>query len=297
MARKRKRKAVAPHVRRRKARRRRSNPTPVMFANPRGKRRKTKARKRRRSRAAGIHLKGRRRKRVTIYANPRRSRRRRRRVAGIHLKGRRKRRVTIYANPRRRVRRRRRLLGNPFGAGGLRHAAKIMVWGGLGIVTARVGGHLYDQYLQSHLEGGASTGARAWLGKAARLASMAFLTIAVEKGLARAHVGPASRLVFKAGGFAETGRQAIGIVVKQLSPGQFSSHSWALGNPGAGSGYYSQLSPGSMEGLESVDSFLGDGGMYGCDDTMGALENIDSFDGPGRGRSAIRTSHPYAGGY
>ncbi len=160
---------------------------------------------------------------------------------------------------------------------------KVAAFGGLGIVTARIGANVYDKFLSSTVEGNGA-GVRGWLGKVVRLVSMGVIVTAGDKALAAARVNPMNRTAFRLAGYGEAGRQAIGMLVKQASAPTFATLGpWGFNGPdprmaaaygleGPGSGYYGQLSPGSFDGLEDADSFLG------------GVEEIDSFDGPFAGR-------------
>lgn len=160
---------------------------------------------------------------------------------------------------------------------------KVAAFGGLGIVTARIGANVYDKFLSSTVEGNGQ-GVRGWLGKVVRLVSMGVVVTAGDKALAAARVAPQNRTAFRLAGYGEAGRQAIGMLIKQASAPTFATLGpWGFNGPdprmsaaygldGNGSGYFAQLNPGNFDGLEDVDSFLG------------GVEDVDSFDGPFAGR-------------
>jgi hypothetical protein len=203
-----------------------------------------------------------------------------------------RRRHPLYA-PHRHHRRRRR--SNPIRMTNFFGLLKIGLWGGLGIVTARVGGSLYTKYAAPSVLGTDTTQTwRTWLNEGLRLMAMGALTIGVEAAVVKRIASPAHRLAFRVGGLAEVGRQAVGVLVKQFSPStdltSFGLNGYAgmegvedvnsfLGAGRGGSGYYAQLAPGSMDGVEDVDAFDG----YGLEGAKSA-----------RGRTS---THPFATGY
>jgi hypothetical protein len=234
----------------------------VLFANPRRRRR------RRRARARIIAYRPRHRRRRVHAAKPRRSRRRAYK-AFAHMK-----------------RRRRRSNPGMIRLGKFGPVIKMAIFGGLGIVTARIGMHLYDKFLAKTVDGGSSSGARMWLGKIVRLVSGGVLVIAVDKGLHKARVSPQNCMAFKVGGIAETGRQAIGLAVKQLSPktdlSQWGFNGYAGYDPRVLQAY--GYDAGSFGDVEDGDSFMGD------------LEEGDSFMGAGHGLPRAGANHPFAHG-
>jgi len=141
-----------------------------------------------------------------------------------------------------------------------------------------MGGYLYTKYLSGTVSGGQTTGIRATISDVARLASMGILTVAVDKGLAQTKVcGPQTCQAFKIGGFAETGRQAVGLLVKQLSPATDRSRYGLDGNLGALETRY-----GFMGDLEDSESFMGD------------LEEASSFEGWEENEYETSSEHPFA---
>lgn len=245
------RRRVNPAKRRRKAKRR-SNPTTVLLANPQ--------RRRRRVRKATRH--------VTrhVRSNPIR-RRRRRGIASIMRSA--------------RVRRR----ANPFmpklnlaTAGTI---FRMALFGGAGVMLARVAGTFYSRNIAKHVLGDAAGDPKSWrqiANEGMRLAFMAAATIAAERALRSVParlVTPTDRQVFLAAGVAEAGRQAIGITLQRLKPG-FDRGRVGLDGPGdadgildangnvwldRGDGRYQLLSgvedSESFAGVEDADSFAG----------------------------------------
>lgn len=136
------------------------------------------------------------------------------------------------------------------------------VFGGLGIVTARVGKNLYTRYVSAHVIGDGSSSVRQALSEALSVVSMAALTLGVDKALSKVPgrlVRPDDRLAFKFGGLAESGRHAVAAVVKRVKP-DLSLDKYGLSGMGA---------------LAPADAFMGE--LENADAFMGELEEADSF--------------------
>lgn len=193
------RSAPRPRIRRRRrtgGRRRRTNPAPltsVVLANPHGVRRRKTRRRRRKVVALRVRRKG----------GARRSRRRRtfRVGRGMHI-----------------VRRRRRT--NPImSLGSTMGLVRLGIFGGVGIVVARIAGGLYTKYLSSYVLGTAPPTWRQHLNEFLRLLAMSLATYGVSKALSKARfLRPADTQALLVGGLAESARQGIGVVYKAISP-------------------------------------------------------------------------------
>ncbi len=285
--------------RRRTRARRRSNPVPVIFANPR-KRRRTRRRRRSNpsvgstakhyhSGAQSYARRGAKHPRSWIKSRPRKRRRthgRKRRfarVAGVRRYDRKRKSVVRLRKPYRRGRggrmvRVRRLYRrtNPMSLSGIKSLIRPAFFGGLGVITARVGKHLYQKYLSNTVAGDGSSSIRGYLNEALGLASMAVMTIGVEKGLKRVPgVRGEDCTAFRYGGLAETGRQLIGVVVKKVRPST-NMETWGLNG-------YGMPGQGRMIG---ESSFMGE--LESADSYMGELESLDSFQGSDAGPFVIR---------
>ena len=208
------------HARRRGAyRRRRSNPS-LLLANPSSGQQSF-------SFAPRVKLDDLVAKTVSAFRGARKSRKRKgAKRAGTAMSTaprRKRRRYKIYRGrgrtPKYRIYRR----SNPFGT--WLALARIGAFGGLGIVTARIGGRLYTDKLSKHVLG--ATGAadpksmRSIINEGLRIIAMGALPIVVERQLLRRlpMVTASDAMAFSMGGLAEAGRQAIGVVLKKVKPG------------------------------------------------------------------------------
>lgn len=171
----------AGHRRPRKHRRRRSNPTRAL-----------------------VHR--RRRRRMTII--PFRARRSAPKIR------RRRRRHFLSGRPRRLVSRRRR---NPFRVRSIGHFVRVIFFGAIGVTSARLGKFLYAKFLGKHVRGDGSSKIRTFADETLSLASMVVLTLGVERGL---KMLPGVRYedctAVKIGGYGETGRELVGVIVKAV---------------------------------------------------------------------------------
>jgi hypothetical protein len=121
---------------------------------------------------------------------------------------------------------------NPFGAWGA--LVRLGLAGGLGIVTARIGGRLYTDHASKLVLGATPDpkSFRAILNEGLRIVAMGALPILVERHMLR-HipiVTGADRMAFQLGGLAEAGRQGIGVLIKKLKPGVDAGR-WGLDGP------------------------------------------------------------------
>lgn len=274
----------------RKKSRRRSNGVPVLFANPR-RRRKRRHTKRRRARARRSNPIRRRRRRAnrsmvakhyhtgaTAYAagigkrrSSSRKRRRRGRLVGHALtgasfgKGKKRRKLKgpfFHRRHRGRPSRIKKVYtrANPFRVKGWLKLLRTGVFGGLGIVVARVGKNLYTRYLSGYVIGDGSSSLRVMASEALGLVSMAAITLGADKALKKVPgVKHDDCIAFKFGGLAETGRHTVAAVIKRVKPDLALSR-YGLDGMGA---------------LENADSFMGE--LESGDSFMGDLEDADSF--------------------
>lgn len=184
-----------------------------------------------------------------MLANPRR-RRRHRKVRSAAPVARRRRRRGIRRGKKALRIRRRRSRSSPLRLGAWKGLIRLGLFGGLGIIAARVGSYGYKRYLASYVSGGNTTGARAILSDVARIAAMAAVTVAVSKA-AKKMAKPGDAQAILVGGMAETGRQAVGVLLKQVAP------SVASFEPLAGMGEL-EASDSFMGEIEDADSFMGE---------------------------------------
>lgn len=184
--------------------RRRANPTlPVMLANPHQGGRRTSRRKRRRASRSAVtgH-----RTSARHRANPHR---RRRRGALVHHKG--------HKMSMRRRRRANPIMGFSLGA-----VIRTGIFGGAGIVSARIFGALYTSYLSDTVRGDEgkadATNWRNYLDEFLRLVAMEVGPILVDRALLKRMAKPSDRMAYLVGATAETVRQGVGVVVHAVSP-------------------------------------------------------------------------------
>jgi hypothetical protein len=254
-------------------RRRRSNPgLPVLFANPR--RKKAKKRKPTKRRAASRPAKRRRVKRRAARAShpvKRRRVKRRRAARTTHAAPRRRRRASKgrYRRVRRKLYTRR---ANPLRLKSIASTLRLMAFGGLGIIGARLGKRLYTKYASPMVVGTGGSTVRGYLNDALTIAAMAGFTYAIDMGLKKVPmVKPSDRTAYLAGGYAESGRHAIALVVRKIKP------SLSLANYGLdGHGY----DLNGVTGLETQQNFMGDLEPAESFEGMGDLELAESFEGP-----------------
>lgn len=213
-----------------------------------------------------------------MLANPRKVRRRRRKVVSVSLRRRatpRRRRIShIKLGARHLVRRRRR--SNPSGhrqsLGGALGLVRLGLFGGVGIVVARIAGSLYTQYVAPTVVGTDSTQTwRQYASEFLRLLTMGVASWGVSRALSRVGnmVRPQDAQALMIGGLAETGRQAIGVLYK--STGGTSAATYGLdgrGYPQAfqdSNGQVYQFNPqrGGYElaGVVPASAFAGMGGV------------------------------------
>jgi hypothetical protein len=265
---------MAMKKKRRTKARRRSNPVPVIFANPRKRRRRRRRSNPTRHPRSWLKSAAPKRRRRRRHAAPHARRRARFKRVGVRRYDRKRRKAVQFRKPYRRSRsgrmvRVRRLYrrSNPTSLKGIAGLIRPCLFGGLGVITARIGKHLYQKYAQSMVAGDGSSTVRGYLNEALGLASMALITIGVEKGLKKVPgVRHEDCTAFRFGGFGETGRQLIGVVVKKVRPSTDLAN-WGLN--GSQNNPYNAVGNRTMGELEDSDSF------------MGELEDLDSFQGAG----------------
>jgi hypothetical protein len=181
---------MAMKKKRRTKARRRSNPVPVIFANPRKRRRRRRRSNPTRHPRSWLKSAAPKRRRRRRHAAPHARRRARFKRVGVRRYDRKRRKAVQFRKPYRRSRsgrmvRVRRLYrrSNPTSLKGIAGLIRPCLFGGLGVITARIGKHLYQKYAQSMVAGDGSSAVRGYLNEALGLASMALITIGVEKGL------------------------------------------------------------------------------------------------------------------
>jgi len=237
------RRRVNPRKRRKVRARRRANPTHVLLANPQRRRRRRARRVRHASHVVRTHV---------TRSNPRRRRRSVRHIMRSHG-----------------IRRR----ANPMLNLNLKSAGTIFryaLFGGAGVMVARFAGTFYSRNIASFVLGDAANDPKSWrqiLNEAVRLAVMAGASIALNRVL-KGVKGPLTetdRQMLLAGGLAETGRQALGVIVKRIAP-DFQRGYIGLDGPQDDDGMLDEsgrvwvLRDGEyhlLEGVEDADSFAG----------------------------------------
>lgn len=218
-----------------------------------------------------------------FVANPRRRRRRRRRRHGGYMRrathAPRKRRHRRRAHPRAlafrrgnpiRLRRRRRnplrLSFRSLMGGGL---LKMLAFGGLGIVTARIGKYLYNRYVSGMVLGASPGTFRQVVNELASLMAMGAFTWGTNKALKRV-VSQDSARWHLVGGMAETGRTGIGLIVKRLVP-SVNADAWGLSGQGA------DLALDQMPALDEYGQPMFGSNVESADYFAGAVEDAESF--------------------
>lgn len=106
---------------------------------------------------------------------------------------------------------------------GLWDLAKLAMAGGAGVMTARISAYYYTKYAADFVKGtAAKADPKNWrnvLSEALRIIAMAGGVIGGHMVLGKVRVfGESTRTAFLYGGLGESGRQAVGVVVKRLSP-------------------------------------------------------------------------------
>jgi len=253
MSKKRRRRTRSNPKRARARRVRRGNPSvPVLLANPR------RRRKARRGNPSMAKIRG--------------------MVAGMMGSKRKRRRRVRRGNPKKLRTHFRRRRSNPGAMPmGVASVIRIGIAGGLGIVTSRIAGYLYNKYVAPIVlgdEGRADPSSwRAILNDVVRVVAQEIAILGIERIARKANLGsPTDRLAFAVGGTAETVRQGLGLAVNRLSPGTDRAAYGLDGNEP--SAYVGEDGRVYVLDERSGEYYLDDGDD---DDGMGELVEEDTF--------------------